>query len=48
MDEDGKITLNDPNSRIRSKESWDISQLMSQIKNLWTYSYNGAEEVSDE
>lgn len=48
VDEDGKITLNDPNSKIRSKESWDISQLMSQIKNLWTYSYNGAEEVSDE
>ena len=48
VDEEGKITLNDPNSKIRSKESWDINQLMSQIKNLWAYSYNGAEGTSDE
>ncbi len=48
VDEEGKITLNDPNSKIRSKESWDINQLMSQIKNLWAYSYNGAEGNSDE
>lgn len=43
VDEEGKIILNDPNSRIRSGETWDISQLMRQIKNLWTYSYQGAE-----
>lgn len=39
VDEEGKILLNDPNSRIRSKEAWDIEQLMRQIKNLWGYSY---------
>ena len=39
VDEEGKIILNDPNSKIRSKESWDISRLMGQIKNLWAYSY---------
>lgn len=43
VDEEGKIILNDPNSRIRSEETWDINQLMSQIKNLWAYSYQGAE-----
>lgn len=39
VDEEGKIILNDPNSKIRSKEAWDINQLMSQIKNLWAYTY---------
>ena len=43
VDEDGKIILNDPNSKIRSKEAWDINQLMGQIKNLWAYSYQGTE-----
>lgn len=45
IDEDGKITLNDPNSKIRSKETWDMDQLMRQIKNLWAYSYNDVEGV---
>ena len=39
VDEEGKILLNDPNSRIRSGEAWDIEQLMGQIKNLWGYHY---------
>ena len=43
VDEEGRIILNDPNSKIRSKEAWDINQLMRQIKNLWAYSYQGAE-----
>lgn len=43
VDEEGNIILNDPNSRLRSKEAWDISQLMRQIKNLWAYSYQGTE-----
>lgn len=45
IDEDGKITLNDPNSKIRSKETWDMDQLMRQIKNLWAYGYNDVEGV---
>lgn len=32
---DGKITVNDPNSRIRSEKTWDLDTLMSQMKNLW-------------
>ncbi len=48
VDEDGKIILNDPNSKIRSKEAWDINQLMGQIKNLWAYSYQGPEGEQNE
>lgn len=36
--EDGKIRVNDPNSRIRSKKLWDYSTLEGQINNLWAYS----------
>ncbi len=37
--EDGKITLNDPNSRIRSAQTWELGDLLKQMKNLWAYSY---------
>ena len=43
VDGKGNIILNDPNSKLRSKETWDINQLMNQIKNLWAYSYQGTE-----
>lgn len=36
--EDGKIRVNDPNSRIRSEKLWDYSTLEHQINNLWVYS----------
>ncbi len=36
--EDGKIRVNDPNSRIRSEKLWDYSTLEYQINNLWAYS----------
>ncbi len=35
--EDGVFTLNDPNSRERSSQTWTWSQLSGQIKNLWAY-----------
>ena len=38
VDENGGIIVNDPNSIINSKKSWDIEQLMHQIRNLWSYS----------
>lgn len=38
VDENGQIIVNDPNSIINSKKSWDIEQLMPQIRNLWSYS----------
>lgn len=35
--EDGKIRVNDPNSRERSGKLWDYSRLEYQINNLWVY-----------
>ena len=35
--EDGKIRVNDPNSRARSEKLWDYSRLEYQINNLWVY-----------
>lgn len=35
--QDGKIVVNDPNSRKRSNMLWDYDKLESQIKNLWVY-----------
>lgn len=35
--EDGKIRVNDPNSRIRSEKLWDYSRLEGQINNLWEF-----------
>ena len=39
VDEDGNILLNDPNSVVRTEKSWDLQDLMAQIRNLWSYSY---------
>lgn len=36
--EDGKIRVNDPNSRQRSEELWDYDKLEYQINNLWAFS----------
>lgn len=36
--EDGKIKVNDPNSKKRSKELWEYERLQHQIKNLWEFS----------
>lgn len=38
-DTDGKIKIKDPNSVIRTNETWELETLMAQIKNLWSYSY---------
>lgn len=39
VNESGKILLNDPNSVIRTEQSWDVEDLMAQIRNLWSYTY---------
>ncbi len=36
---DGKIKVNDPNSKKRSSILWDYDKLEYQIKNLWKFSY---------
>ena len=37
VDENGMILLNDPNSYDRSNQPWELSRLMPQIRNLWSY-----------
>ncbi len=32
---EGKIRINDPNSRARSEKLWNLSDIIGQIKNLW-------------
>lgn len=39
VDTDGKIKVCDPNSRKRSEKTWELSEIMPQMKNLWAYSY---------
>lgn len=34
---DGKIKVNDPNSRKNSEQLWEYEKIESQIKNLWVY-----------
>lgn len=36
--EDGKIRVNDPNSRVRSEKLWDFEEFQYQIKAMWAYS----------
>lgn len=36
-DENGNVTVRDPNSRIKSSQMWHIDELMPQIRNLWGY-----------
>jgi hypothetical protein len=38
---DGSITVNDPNSRENSRTDWDLQTIMSQTRNLWSYTYEG-------
>lgn len=39
LDEYGRVTVCDPNSRANSEKSWDVEELIPQIKNLWAYRY---------
>ena len=32
---DGKVKVNDPNSKIRSEQLWDLDEIKDQIRNLW-------------
>ena len=39
VDEYGKVKVCDPNSRNNSEKTWDVEELIPQIKNLWAYRY---------
>lgn len=32
---DGAVTVNDPNSVLRSEKQWELTAIMEQIRNLW-------------
>lgn len=38
VDDDGRVSVCDPNSKINSGKTWDVNDLLPQIKNLWGYS----------
>lgn len=38
LTDDGKVTINDPNSTINSSKSWDIDVFLKETKNLWKMS----------
>lgn len=37
VDNQGMVTVHDPNSRENSEKKWDIETIMSQTENLWSY-----------
>ncbi len=39
LDADGRVLVNDPNSRKNSETAWDADRLVMQMKGLWGYSY---------
>ncbi len=39
IDENGKVTVNDPNSTTKSNKKWDVESLIPQILSLWSYGY---------
>lgn len=36
--EQGKLVINDPNSKVRSAKLWSFEEIKYQIKNMWVYS----------
>lgn len=38
LTDDGKVTINDPNSKINSSKSWDVDVFIKEAKNLWKMS----------
>ncbi len=40
LDKDGRVRVNDSNSRLNSAKSWDAQTLVDQMKAAWSYSYD--------
>ncbi len=36
--EDGKVLVNDPNSKVRTQTKWDAQELLDQTKGMWAFS----------
>lgn len=39
VDDQGMVTVHDPNSREKSEKKWDIETIMDQTQNLWGYRF---------
>lgn len=37
VDKDNKIIINDPDSKMKSKQTWDIEVIMNEAASLWAY-----------
>ena len=37
IDENGQIHVNDPDSLIRSQQTWDLDLILSEAKNMWAF-----------
>ena len=35
--QNGRLKINDPNSRKNSEKTWDIDQVLEQTKAVWVY-----------
>lgn len=38
LDGDGNVIIHDPNSPERTKRSWDLGEILTQVRNLWAFS----------
>lgn len=38
VEKNGKIRIHDPNSKKNSDKAWDVETILSQTRNLWSYS----------
>ncbi|MCI9486042.1 MAG: hypothetical protein HFI64_03525 [Lachnospiraceae bacterium] len=43
--EGDRLLLHDPNSPVRSEKKWPYEQVEGQIKNIWSYSRRGTEDI---
>lgn len=37
LDEEGKIVVHDPNSRVNSEKHWEMEVILPQIRQIWGY-----------
>ena len=37
LTEDGKVLINDPNSKINSRKKWDLNTIINQMNAAWSF-----------
>ena len=43
--QNGRLKINDPNSRKNSEKTWDIDQVLEQTKAVWYITNNKIEDI---